>query len=61
MFMHCTHLPPSIRPWWVLSAKDHKVGMGLDHGLCLSDEELAVVIKHLTHQRGEVRVTEHVL
>lgn len=58
MFMLCTHLPSSVGAWWVLSPKDHEVGMGLDHSLCLSDEKLAVVIQHLTHQR-EVRPTEH--
>ena len=51
MLRHWTHLPPSVGPGWVLSPKDHEVGMGLDHGLCLSDEELTVVIKHLTHQK----------
>lgn len=46
----CTHLPPSVGPWRVLGPKDHEVGMGLHCRLCLSDEQLTVVIQHLAHQ-----------
>lgn len=54
----CTHLPPSVGSWWVLGPKDHEVGMGLHCRLCLSDEQLAVVIQHLAHQ--EEKPTEQV-
>ena len=46
----CTNLPPPIGSWRVLGPKDHKVGMGLDQRLCLSDEQLAVVIQYLPYQ-----------
>ena len=46
----CTNLPPPIGSWRVLGPKDHKVRMGLDQRLCLSDEQLTVVIQYLPYQ-----------
>ena len=45
-----TYLPPTIGSRWVLCAEEEEVWVSLDQLLRLGDEELTVVIQHLSHR-----------